>query len=150
MPNLKTLNFQNNKLTDVPSNAFVNVSSLDTIIFSNNQLTSFDLWALEVSTLADFSSNQISAITNKYFFQTFNRNRNYTTNINLNNNAATINFTDAIYEMYGQCQEVYDWYFNNDENISFPIFTFKVAHINFGNVKIRCSCDQLYFLSLCT
>jgi hypothetical protein len=149
MPNLKNLSFQNNFLTDVPSNAFFNVALLDTISFANNELTSFDFWALNVFRSADFSNNQITTITNKYFFTTFlNGTMDLTPTILLNNNGPTIIFNDGVYEMYNQCQEAYNWYFSEATNLTFPWFTFKIGHINFGGTKIRCSCDQTYFLAI--
>jgi hypothetical protein len=147
MPNLENLYLQHNALTDIPPNSFVNISNLDTIDVSYNQLTTFELWALEVSTRADFSNNQISTITNKYFFTSFLQTLN-TPTISLTNNAATINFTDASYEMYNQCQEASTWLDNEVTPSNAPYFTFKMARIDFGTSQINCSCDQLDFLTI--
>jgi Leucine-rich repeat (LRR) protein len=147
MPNLKNLNFQGNLLTDIPANAFMNVSSLETINFSYNKLTTFELWPLDVNTSADFSNNQISTITNKYFFDQFNTTN--TPTIYLTNNSPSINFTDAVYEMYNQCEEVYQWFYGNfGVNTPLPLFTRKLAFINFGTMQINCSYDQVYFLKI--
>jgi hypothetical protein len=128
-------------------NAFVNVSALDTIDFSYNQLTTFELWALEVSTLADFSYNNIATITNKYFFDAFLDTTN-TPTISLTHNAATINFTDAVYEMYNQCEEASVWINNEITPTSPPYFTLKMTRIDFGTSQISCSCDQRDFLEI--
>ncbi|CAF3372182.1 unnamed protein product [Rotaria sp. Silwood1] len=145
MPSLKNLYFQDNLLTEIPVNAFTDVSSLEIIDFSYNNLTTFELWALEVKTKADFSYNQISTITNKYFFKKI-LNRTIEQGVYLSNNSAAINFTDAVYEMYNQCEEVYQWYFSNMDLPMQPWFTWKLAYIDFGTTRIDCSCDQAYFL----
>ncbi len=147
MPNLVNINFGNNQLTDVPLNAFPDISSIETIDFSNNQLTSFELWALEVVTSADFSYNQITTITNKYFFDTFLNTTNQPT-IYLTGNGPTIDFTDVVYEMYNQCEEVEEWFVSEAIPDSLPIFTRKLSRINFGTTQISCSCAQHYFLSI--
>ncbi|CAF0867892.1 unnamed protein product [Rotaria sordida] len=147
MPSLKNLYFQDNELTEIPVNAFINISSLEIIDFSYNQLTTFELWALEVKTKADFSNNQISTITNKYFF-TEMLDRTMEEGAYLDNNSATINFTDAVYEMYNQCEEVFQWYFSTDENLTPPWFTWKLAYIDFGTTQINCTCDQAYFVRI--
>ncbi|CAF1544946.1 unnamed protein product [Rotaria magnacalcarata] len=148
MPNLINLYFQHNQLIDIPVTAFINISSLEIIDFSYNQLTTFELWALDVKTKADFRNNQISTITNKYFYTTFAK-RFMQQGVFLSNNRAQINFTDAVYEMYNQCNEVYMWLFSNSNNLTeLQWFTVKMADINFGTTEISCSCDQAYFLSL--
>lgn len=147
MPNLKTMNFSTNKLTEIPANAFFNISLIDTIDFSYNQLTTLELWALEVISTANFQNNQISTITNKYFFDTF-LNTSNTPTIYLSGNSATINFTDTVYEMYNQCSEVRRWYFPNSQPLDPPLFTRKLAQIDFGTTQINCSCAQIYFLTL--
>lgn len=147
MPNLENLYFQNNMLTEVPANAFVNVSALDTIDFSHNQLTTFEFWALEVNTLANFSNNHIATITNKYFFDAFLNTTNSPT-ISLTNNAPTINFTDGVYEMYNQCEEVSNWLNSDVLPNNPPFFTLKMTRIDFGTTQINCDCDQYDFLEI--
>ena len=144
MPNVEYLYFQLNGLADVPANAFHNVSELDTIDFSSNGLTTFELWALEVKTRADFSNNAIGTITNKYFFDTFLDEFSNAT-ISLTSNSKTINFTDAVYEMYNQCQDVVFW-LDGASNPVPPYFTRKLARIDFGTTQIGCSCNQRDFL----
>ncbi len=147
MPSLKNINFKGNQLTYIPPNSFVDISSMETIDFSYNNLTSFELWALEVVTSANFSYNQITTITNKYFFDTFLNTTNQPT-IYLTGNGPTIDFTDVVYEMYNQCAEVQEWYVSDAEPISLPIFTRKLSRIDFGTTQISCSCAQHYFLSI--
>jgi len=147
MSNLKSLNFRGNQLTEVSPDSFSNISSLETINFSYSQFTTFELWPLEVQTTADFSNNQISMITNKYLLSDLINTTNEPT-ILLTNNAPIINFTDAIYEMYNQCEEVYTWYISYAEPEGQPEFTRKLAHIDFGTTQINCSCDQRYFLQI--
>ncbi|CAF3498111.1 unnamed protein product [Rotaria socialis] len=147
MPNLANLYFQQNQLTDIPVTAFNNISTLEIIDFSYNQLTTFELWALDVKTKADFRNNQISTITNKYFYTSFLQ-RFMQQGVFLSNNSAQINFTDAVYEMYDQCNEVYMWLFSNGNITQLQWFTVKMASLNFGTTTVKCSCDQAYFLSL--
>ena len=147
MVNLKNLYLQLNRLTEIPGNAFNNISSFEIINFSHNQLTTLELWALEVKTRADFSNNQISTITNTYFFNKVLK-RTIEQYVDISNNAPTINFTDAVYEMYNQCNEVYQWYFTDSQNLTPPDFTWKLSYINFGTTQINCSCDQAYFLRI--
>ncbi|CAF2795365.1 unnamed protein product [Rotaria sp. Silwood2] len=147
MPNLKNLFFQANLLTEIPMNAFMDISSLEVIDFSYNKLTTFELWALDVKTKADFSNNRISTITNKYFYSKM-INRTIEQAVYLSNNSATINFTDAVYEMYNQCEEIFQWYFSSSPNFMLPWFTWKLAYIDFGTTQINCSCDQVYVIRL--
>lgn len=148
MPNLATVNFRQNQLTDVPGNSFWNISILDTIDFSFNQLTTFELWILEVRTRADFSNNRISAITNRFQFTKFLNSPDFLTNITLTNNGPTINLTDGIYEMAGQCNNLNLVLANNvTANQSEPTyFTRRLGNLNLGTTRITCSCDQAYIL----
>ncbi|CAF1167851.1 unnamed protein product [Adineta steineri] len=150
MQNLQNLYFQDNQLIEVPSYAFYNVSSLNIIDFSYNNLTTFDLWALDVKTSADFSHNQITTITNKYLYipeNTFNTSnttdRTYA-RIFLTGNGPTINLTDAIYEMYDECDEASTWLSSTNGVLPAPTFTNAIANIDFGTTQINCSCDQAY------
>jgi hypothetical protein len=145
MINLANIYFQHNQLTEVPSNAFYNVSVLEIIDFSYNQLTTFELWALDVKIKADFSYNKMTTITNKYFY-TSNLTRTIQQSVSLTGNGPIMNFTDAVYEMYDQCTEVQDWYFTNTDNLPPPLLTQKMSYISFGTTLINCSCDQIYFL----
>ena len=146
MPNLKNLYFQYNQLTEVPSIAFYNISQLNIIDFSYNLLTSFELWALEVQTRADFRFNQISTITNKYFFTDFAQGTS-SVQVLLSNNTATIDFTDAIYEMYDKCDELRIVLYDENFNGTIAGFTWKLTAINFGTTTVKCSCDQSYLFT---
>lgn len=143
MPNLKNLYFQYNQLTEVPAIAFYNISQLNIIDFSYNQLTNFELWALEVRTRADFRFNQISTVTNKYFFTDFVSGTS-SVKVLLSNNTATIEFTDAIYEMYDKCDELRVALYDEQYNDTIPGFTWKLTAIDFGTTTVKCSCDQYY------
>ena len=145
MPALENVYFQHNRLMDVPGNAFTNVSRLKILDFSYNNLTTFELWPLDVQTSADFSYNQISTITNRQFFTTF-LNKGLQPAISLTNNGPTINLNDGVYEMYNQCDEVRVWYASGTTPSSEPPppFTYKLAFIDFGTVQINCSCDQAF------
>lgn len=147
MPSLKNLYFEYNQLSEIPANAFNNISLLEIIDFSHNQLTTFELWTLDVKTKVDLSNNNITTITNKYFYTNI-LNRPIAQAINLTNNGPTINFTDAVYEMYNQCDEAYRWYFTAMSNITEPWFTVKMTYIDFGTTTINCNCDQSYFLHI--
>ena len=148
MPALKYVYFQHNQLIEVPGYAFVNVSNLETIDFSYNSLRSLELWVLDIKQRADFSYNQISTITNQYFFNKF-LNFAIHPSVSLINNSPTIDFTDALYEMYDQCSEVQLWHYEAGAGASIqPIFTSKLANINFGTSKINCSCDQKFLVSI--
>jgi hypothetical protein len=145
MPNLKYLYFENNQLTNVPSNAFVNVSALEIIDFSYNTLTTFELWALDVQTSANFSFNQISMITNTYFYEL---SQQYSLKvIRLTNNSVPLNLTDAVYEMYDSCTEVQEW-LSSDDNLTAPTLTRLIELIDLGTTPISCSCNQYYLLKM--
>ncbi|CAF3578413.1 unnamed protein product [Adineta steineri] len=151
LENLQNLFFQHNQLTDVPGYAFYNISQMNQIDFSYNTLTTFDLWALLVMGTADFRNNQISTITNKYFFDmpTFIQ-PGYTRKFYLGNNPS-INFTDAIYEMYNSCDEVINDVVNSN---SYPDpslaagLSYNLGFIDFGTTLINCSCDQYYIIQM--
>ena len=149
MPNLATVNFRQNQLTDVPANSFRSISILDTIDFSFNQLTAFEIWGLEVRTRADFSNNRISAITNTFQFTKFlNSPDLLITNITLTNNSPTINITDGIYEMANQCDSLNVVLANNltADHPEPTYFTRRLGNLNLGTTRIRCSCNQAYIL----
>jgi hypothetical protein len=147
MPNLTTIDFHQNQLTQIPANAFANVSLFETMDFSFNQLTTLDLWVLDVQTSVNFMKNQISAITNTYFTSKFLALNNQPT-ISLSDNGPTINFTDAVYEMYNQCAEVQEYFSDEGTPVAIPYFTEKLSMIDFGTTQINCSCDQYYFLQI--
>ncbi|CAF0876824.1 unnamed protein product [Rotaria sp. Silwood1] len=149
MPTLQKLYFRFNQLTYVPGNVFFNLSNLDIIDFSHNSLTNFELWALLVNKSADFSNNQISTITNTAFYNISEYTLSDAT-INLTNNSATINLTDAVYEMYGSCSEVYYWLNSStpDPLITKPILSSALSYIDFGTTRINCSCDQSYIVAM--
>lgn len=136
-----------NSLTEVPVTAFYNVSTLDILDFSNNRLTTFELWTLDVRVRVDLSNNLITTITNRYFY-TSNTTRIMTQGVFLTGNGPTINFTDAVYPMYNQCGEVMVWYYSDAEDPPQPIFTGKMGRINFGTTRISCSCNQIYFMKV--
>ncbi|CAF3473970.1 unnamed protein product, partial [Rotaria socialis] len=149
MPALQYLYFQHNQLVNVPGNAFYNISNLEIIDFSYNFLTNFELWTLAVRQSADFSNNRISIITNSIF----NNISQYTlleSKIYLANNSATINLTDAIYEMYSSCSEVYYWLNSSTpiELLTKPLLSSALPYIDFGTTKINCSCDQSYIVAM--
>ncbi|CAF2103953.1 unnamed protein product [Rotaria magnacalcarata] len=149
MPTLQYLYFQHNQLINVPGNAFYNISNLEIIDFSYNFLTNFELWTLAVRQSADFSNNHISIITNSIF----NNISQYTlleSKIYLANNSATINLTDAIYEMYSSCSEVYYWLNASTpmELLTKPLLSSALSYIDFGTTKINCSCDQSYIVTM--
>jgi hypothetical protein len=150
MENLENLYFQYNQLTDVPGNAFFNLSNVKTIDFSHNNLTTFELWALTVTESANFSYNQISTITNKQFFNMpLTTLQGYSRIFHLNNNPS-INLTDAIYEMYTSCDEVINLLAIDGfmgPNIV-PGLTFNLAFVDFGTAPITCNCDQSYIIQM--
>jgi len=150
MENLENLYFQYNQLTDVPGNAFFNLSNVKTINFSHNNLTTFELWALIVTESADFSYNQISTITNKQFYDMpLTTLSGYSRIFYLNNNPS-INLTDAIYEMYNSCDEVINLLAIDGFGDPYivPGLTYNLAFIDFGTAPIACSCDQSYILQM--
>ncbi len=149
MPTLQNLYFHHNQLTNVPGNAFFDLSNIEIIDFSYNLLTTFELWALLVQTSADFTNNQISSITNTLFLNL----SQYTLSdarIYLTNNSATINLTDALYEMYSSCSEVYEWLFESlpEDQLTKPILTSALTYISFGTTQINCNCDQSYLVQM--
>ena len=150
MPNLQYLYFQHNQLIEVPSNSFPDVTNLQSVDFSYNSLTTFDMWALFVNLTADFSHNQISTITNKYFFSVPSVTTSFLQPILLNNNNPTINLTDAIYEMYNSCDEVIEILELPGSGVStpFPKITLNLLLFNLGTTQINCSCDQYYILNM--
>jgi hypothetical protein len=151
MPTIKNLYFQHNQLIDVPGNAFLNVSNLEIIDFSYNDLTNFELWAIQVAISADFSYNQISTITNKYFYDIPpNTSAGQRRTFYLDNNGPSINLTDGIYEMYNSCGEVIQelGIAENDGSIIIPGLSYNLAFINFGTTQINCSCDQSYIIQM--
>ena len=152
MPTLENLYFHHNRLVDVPSNAFSNIPTLAKIDFSYNLLTTFELWTFLVRTSADFSHNQISTITNKNYFAlpTLLDPQVPIQAIRLTNNGATINLTDAIYEMYNSCKEVTETFSlpGSDGTYVYPLATLSLAHIDFGTTQINCNCDQSYILQM--
>ncbi len=151
MPTLKNLYFQHNQLIDVPGNAFLNVSNLDIINFSYNYLTNFEFWAFEVTTIADFSHNQISMITNKYFFDIpSNTSPEGRRRFYLNNNSPSINLTDAVYEIYNSCDEVIETLdiAPSTGSITVPGLSYNLAFLDLGTTQINCSCDQSYIIQM--
>lgn len=152
MPTLENLYFHHNQLVEVPSNAFSSIPTLSNIDFSYNLLTTFELWTFLVRTSVDFSYNQISTITNKNVFAlpTLSIIQPPLQTIRLNNNGATINLTDAVYEMYNACREVTETFSlpGADGTYIYPLTTLSLANVDFGATQINCNCDQSYILQM--
>ena len=115
--------------------------------FSYNNLTAFELWATLVQTRADFSYNQISMITNKYFYQmpavvSLGRSRIFSLNGN-----PSINFTDAIYEMYKSCDEINNFLIQLTGSEP-PGLSYNLLFLDFGAIRINCSCQQSYITQM--
>jgi hypothetical protein len=149
MPTLENLYFQHNQLIVVPGNAFFNLLNLGIIDFSYNFLTTFEFWAMLVKTSANFSNNRISTITNDLFLN-ISKYALSNPKIDLTGNSATINLTDAIYEMYSSCSEVYYWLNSSTPiaDLELPTLSYALAFINFGTTEINCSCDQSYIVQM--
>lgn len=151
MPRLENVYFHHNRLIEVPSNAFFDLSNLATIDFSYNSLTTFELWTFLARTSVDFSYNQISTITNKNSFPLPSVERSIDRIIRLTGNSPTINLTDAVFEMYNSCDEVIN-------ELDFPgpavnpnpslLMTLSLANMNLGTSQINCNCDQSYILQM--
>ena len=143
---LKNVYFQFNALTSLPIVAFSNVQYLQILDFSHNRLSSFELWISLVQISADFSSNNISRITNDGNFNISGKEPSHA-QINLSNNGP-IDLNDGIYEMYGACSEVQSYLSGNNSTITKPIVTLSLYNMNFENTLIRCSCDDYYIVRL--
>lgn len=151
MPRLENVYFHHNRLMEVPSNAFFNLSNLATIDFSYNSFATFELWTFFVRTSVDFSHNQISTITNKDIFSLPSLKKTSGTTIRLDSNSGTINLTDAVYEMYNSCDEVVNYLELPgtvvDPN-AYPLMTLSLANMHLGTTQINCNCDQSYILRM--
>jgi hypothetical protein len=142
MKQLTHLSLHHNQLTDVPGNAFSNLSLLDTLDVSYNQLTSFELWTFFVQSRVDFSHNRISTITNRFFFD-LPLHRQTDVLIYLDNNSAIMDLTDTVYEMYNSCDEVLE-VLEIDGTVDTgadPMLAKGLASISFGSTKLNCNCD---------
>lgn len=152
MSRLRNLYFQNNRLLELPSNAFRSIDTLRILDFSNNNLTNLDLWITQVNGNVNLNNNQITTVTNKYFFTDFTPvNSSFLENppqITLNGNGPLINFTDRIYEIYSQCREIQSWVLSGDINPAPATLTYHMSALNLGSTRIICSCDQTYMSSI--
>ncbi|CAF0777191.1 unnamed protein product [Adineta ricciae] len=143
MGNLQYLYFQHNQLLEVPGYAFRSISNIQEMDFSYNNLTAFELWATLVQNRSDFSYNQISTITNKYFYQmpaavSSGRSRIFSLIGN-----PSINLTDAIYEMYNSCDEINSFLIQSNGSEP-PGLSYNLLFLEFGTIRINCSCQQSY------
>ncbi|CAF3380324.1 unnamed protein product [Rotaria sp. Silwood1] len=134
----------NNLFSEYPSLFLTEKRNLQRVFLQNNQLTSLNLASIVlVSVSIDLSNNQISKITNNANINISTYNYSLGATIDVTNNSEIIDFTDAIYEMYGACYEIQQIY-----NTSIPsrvhILTLSFSNINFGTSKINCTCNQYY------
>lgn len=144
LESLRTLDMSNNYLNEFPSLFLTQIPNLQQLFLQNNQLTSFDLaLSVLVSTSINLSNNQISKITNNANVNISNYISSFEASIDLTNNSQIIDLTDAIYEMYGACYEIYQIF--NSSIPSIPsLLTISFLNINFGTSKINCTCNQYY------
>jgi hypothetical protein len=134
----------NNYFSEIPSLFLTKTINLRQLFLQNNQLTSLDLALFVlVSTSVDLSNNQISKITNNANVNISNYTYSLESSIDLTNNSEIIDLTDAIYEMYGACYEIYQ-IFNNSIPIKPPLLTIGFLNINFDISTINCTCNQYY------
>ncbi|CAF3385607.1 unnamed protein product [Rotaria sp. Silwood1] len=134
----------NNLFSEYPSLFLTEKRNLQRVFLQNNQLTSLNLASIVLVFVSiDLSNNQISKITNNANINISTYNYSLGATIDVTNNSEIIDFTDAIYEMYGACYEIQQIY-----NTSIPsrvhILTLSFSNINFGTSKINCTCNQYY------
>ncbi len=145
LQNLEILDLSKNYLTQFPSLFLTHLINLDELFLQTNQLTSFDLsLIILISSIVDLSNNQISEITNNANIDFLTYTKSSTElYIDLTNNSQSIDFTDAIYEMYDACYEIQQL-INANISSQIPLLTDGLLKINFNNSKINCSCNQYY------
>ncbi|CAF1124213.1 unnamed protein product, partial [Adineta ricciae] len=144
LSNLQKLNADQNLITEYPSDFLTHTPNLQRLLLPNNQLTSFDLAStVLVDTAVDLSNNQISKITNNANINISKYSNPYYTAIDLSNNSAVIDVSDALFEMYGACYEVIQA-FNSSAASATPVLTISLLNIDFGTSRINCSCSQYY------
>lgn len=141
---LRTLDMSNNYFNEYPSLFLIQITNLERLFLQNNQLTSFDLSLfILISTSVSLSNNQISTITNNANVNISSYTYSLEASIDLTNNSEILDLTDAIYEMYGACYEIYQ-IFNSSIPSTPSILTIGFLNINFGQSKINCTCNQYY------
>jgi hypothetical protein len=109
-----------------------------------NLLFSLDLSLIVlVSTSVNLAHNRISKITNAANVNLAMYDKLFLGRIDLTNNSAVIDVTDAIYVMYGACLAIQQLTSNQIAESS-PILTIGFLRINFASSRLNCTCDQSY------
>ena len=145
-PNLVNLHFQNNLLEEIPLIAFRDPSRLANIDFSDNRITSFELWTLLVQQNADLRNNPMTKVGNKYAFR-FPNTSMAIRNVQLSS-TAVFSLTDAIFPMYDVCPQAVNLESIIEANGGVPeiLLLYKVGYTSFGSTQFNCSCAQYYIL----
>jgi hypothetical protein len=118
---------------------FYNITNIKDLDISSNNLTTFELWLIQVQTLIDCSNNRISHFTNNNNIDLSKYESHITQQILFENNLITIDLNDGILEMYNRCQEIEPTY----PKILMEAIK-RIHHNNSGLFTSRCSCDQYY------
>ena len=140
---LAIFDLSNNYLYSIPTLFIRYLSNLKELYLQNNNIAGLDLALLVlIPGPIDLSNNRISMITNNVNLNISSYTDIISSSINLSNNTPVINLSDAIYEMFGACNEVQ---VNSSTFPSIlPLLTIGLEKINFGASRVICNCDQYY------
>ena len=145
LQHLTILDLHDNFLVQFPSSFLTQLGHLQTLAMQSNFLTSFDLSLLVlVSGSVNLAQNRISKITNDANVDLSLYTNPSLVQIDLTNNSAVIDVTDAIYVMYGVCVEIQQLFRNSTLPSSPLILTIGFLRLNFASSRLNCSCDQFY------
>lgn len=144
MPRLRILRISRNGLTRVSSSWFSHISQLEQIDLSSNQLTSFELWLIQVKYLINYANNSVSHFSNDCNVDLSNLNSNITEVIIFTDDRQKIHITDAIFAMSNRCNETLS---STPESSKALLQMIDQIDNQSGDLlDLNCSCDQFYII----
>lgn len=142
MPKLRVIYLGNNKLTCIPNTMFYNISNVQLLDVSSNNLISFELWLLPIKYMINYTNNPVTHFTNDYNVDLSTYQSNVTTRIDFSSNIQRkieIDFDDRIFPMYNCCKEIH-----STDTSKFIQAVLTMFRTNPRVFKFNCSCNQYY------
>ncbi len=141
---LEKLNVMLNQLTCLPYNTFSNISQLHQLEISFNNLTSIELWIIQIQDKVDLKYNSIDRFSNYFKVDLSGLQSRKIPKIDMSGNPE-IYFDDTVFEMYNRCAEVHN--IPNFITSYAPALTLGILSFIHNTVPFysECACNKFHF-----
>lgn len=142
---LRVIKLEYNQLKEIPYQMFHNLSNIEQLDVSVNQLTTFEFWLISIKNTIDYTDNPVTHFTNQYNIDLSNYQTPITASIQFDDEDTKINFDDSLLEMYNRCTEI------NSTNTPILMQAIGIIHSNNSDrLNWTCSCAQYHFYKYIT